>query len=268
MSALLRLYPRAWRARYGAELEDLVAHRPLGLGGAIDLARGALDAHLHPELVDPVAAENLAGVTAVSPERYEDLRVARRLGRGAWFGSALWVAGLVIAASGPIVYDTRGSYRDGAAGMPFILVAGVLLAAGLLGQLVRLPRGSRMARAGAIAAVIAWPIWSLAPWNMVFLVVGLAGVSALAVGARLAGAWSTGAALAAVGSAVGAGTLMAVSLFGVGAGRATELLDPLVIGIFAMTPIWLVVGGTLQRLPPVAPTGDGSGRGTATEATA
>lgn len=31
MSSLLRLYPRAWRARYGPELEDLVAHRPLGL---------------------------------------------------------------------------------------------------------------------------------------------------------------------------------------------------------------------------------------------
>jgi hypothetical protein len=256
MSRLIRLYPRAWRARYGDELAELVAHRPLGLRGSIDLVRGALDAHRHPELVDGAAALP-TGPAAVSPQRYEDLRVARRLGRGAWLGSALWVAGYVIAANGPIVQDTWGSYRDGAAGMPFILAAAVLLAAGMLGQLVMLPSGSRIARIGAVAAVIAWPVWALAPWNMVFLALGLVGVCVLAVGARLARAWSTGAALAVVAAAVGSGTLLLVSLSGAGGGRATELLDPLVIGIFALTPIWLVVGGTLQVLPPLDASGHG-----------
>ncbi|NUT21765.1 MAG: hypothetical protein HOV77_21525 [Hamadaea sp.] len=47
---LLRLYPRRWRARYGAELDDLVG-RLLADGHshprvAADLARGAVDAHL------------------------------------------------------------------------------------------------------------------------------------------------------------------------------------------------------------------------------
>jgi hypothetical protein len=46
---LLRLYPRAWRERYGEELSaQLEAERPLRLGVVADLVRGALDAHLHP----------------------------------------------------------------------------------------------------------------------------------------------------------------------------------------------------------------------------
>ncbi len=38
---LLRLYPGAWRARYGAELEDLIEQDPLTLRRALDVARGA-----------------------------------------------------------------------------------------------------------------------------------------------------------------------------------------------------------------------------------
>jgi hypothetical protein len=46
---LLRLYPRAWRERYGEELSaHLAAQRPLRIGVVADLLRGALDAHLHP----------------------------------------------------------------------------------------------------------------------------------------------------------------------------------------------------------------------------
>jgi hypothetical protein len=46
---LLRLYPRAWRERYGEELSaQLEAQRPLRTGVVADLVRGALDAHLHP----------------------------------------------------------------------------------------------------------------------------------------------------------------------------------------------------------------------------
>lgn len=46
---LLRLYPRAWRERYGEELSSLVdAQSHLSIAEAIDLLRGAVDAHLHP----------------------------------------------------------------------------------------------------------------------------------------------------------------------------------------------------------------------------
>ena len=48
---LIRLYPRRWRQRYGDEFADLVttlaSERPGRLLLALDLTRGALDAHLN-----------------------------------------------------------------------------------------------------------------------------------------------------------------------------------------------------------------------------
>lgn len=52
MNLLLWLYPRAWRRHYGAEMRALLrqmrGRRRLAL--ALDLVRGAADAHLHPQL--------------------------------------------------------------------------------------------------------------------------------------------------------------------------------------------------------------------------
>ena len=41
MKALLRLYPRAWRERYGTEMAALVDDLPAGVGVALDLLVGA-----------------------------------------------------------------------------------------------------------------------------------------------------------------------------------------------------------------------------------
>jgi hypothetical protein len=42
ISLLLRLYPRAWRERYGTELADLVDETGLTPAAAVDLTRGAI----------------------------------------------------------------------------------------------------------------------------------------------------------------------------------------------------------------------------------
>jgi hypothetical protein len=47
--ALVRLYPYAWRQRYGAELTGHLANQPLTLSDICDLLAGALDAHLSPQ---------------------------------------------------------------------------------------------------------------------------------------------------------------------------------------------------------------------------
>ena len=63
MSALLKLYPPAWRARYGDEMASLLEERPLRARDRVDLVRGALDAWLHPaspSLV-PIGAALLGG---------------------------------------------------------------------------------------------------------------------------------------------------------------------------------------------------------------
>ena len=61
--ALLRFYPSSWRQRYGEEIADLLASERMTPALAFDLLRGALDAHLHPQLVQPALAA--AGVGAV-----------------------------------------------------------------------------------------------------------------------------------------------------------------------------------------------------------
>jgi hypothetical protein len=48
VNGLLRLYPRAWRARYGEEMAAILEDRPLGGRDRLDLVRGAADAWLHP----------------------------------------------------------------------------------------------------------------------------------------------------------------------------------------------------------------------------
>lgn len=65
---LIALYPRAWRERYGDELRGILENEPPGLRARLDIARGALDAHLHPARPAPlpVAAALTASALAVS----------------------------------------------------------------------------------------------------------------------------------------------------------------------------------------------------------
>ena len=49
-SALLRLYPRQWRRRYGEEMSALLATEKLSLRSVADLLAGAVDARLNPQL--------------------------------------------------------------------------------------------------------------------------------------------------------------------------------------------------------------------------
>ncbi|HET9083892.1 MAG TPA: hypothetical protein VFN41_05755 [Candidatus Limnocylindrales bacterium] len=46
MSALIRLYPRSWRARYEPEFLDLLEARPPSVRDQVDIIRGAIDARL------------------------------------------------------------------------------------------------------------------------------------------------------------------------------------------------------------------------------
>lgn len=55
-SRLLRLYPRAWRERYGDELLEVIGDRPLSMQQAIDVVTGAVDAWLSPDVRRAVQA--------------------------------------------------------------------------------------------------------------------------------------------------------------------------------------------------------------------
>ncbi|MEQ4724960.1 hypothetical protein [Nonomuraea sp. B19D2] len=45
--AMLSLYPKAWRERYGEEVADLIASRPARVRTVLDLIKGAADAWVH-----------------------------------------------------------------------------------------------------------------------------------------------------------------------------------------------------------------------------
>ena len=49
MTWLIKLYPPAWRRRYGRELAELISTQPASFGTAIDLIAGAVDAWLNPQ---------------------------------------------------------------------------------------------------------------------------------------------------------------------------------------------------------------------------
>src|SRR5512145_195900 len=49
-AALLRLYPREWRRRYGAEMRELLADQRLSPRTIADLVAGAIDARINPQL--------------------------------------------------------------------------------------------------------------------------------------------------------------------------------------------------------------------------
>lgn len=57
MTWLIRLYPRPFRQRYGAELADLIAAQPFSVRTTVDLIAGAIDAWIHPQLAVQAKAD-------------------------------------------------------------------------------------------------------------------------------------------------------------------------------------------------------------------
>ena len=143
MPGLLRLYPAAWRARYGEEFAELLAARPPGFRDRLDIIAGAVDARLRPQVVQDAQAHAprdwsasvlvvvggtlltawaVIGVLFVGP--WEDPAVQRML--GASFVTGL--AGSVLVAAALLLIASRYDWSIGAAGA----VGGVLTGSGLV----------------------------------------------------------------------------------------------------------------------------------------
>ena len=75
MTILLWLYPSAWRRRYGAEVEQMLADRGVSLRVAVDLVAGAIDTWLHPS--QTLAAAHAAAAVTTQEERTMLSRVLR-----------------------------------------------------------------------------------------------------------------------------------------------------------------------------------------------
>ncbi len=227
MNRLIALYPAAWRARYGDEFGALLASRPRSPREWVDVVLGAADAHLHPQVP--------------APRRIRD-----------WFGLAPLIGlgflalAVVVMANGPVHYDEYGTYRDGAAGLPFLALALVLLSIGLYRIVERLPEDAAGSRLAGWTAIVVGPLWAFMPWVLPMALAFIIGLLGLAVGARRAGllpVWSELLLVALL--AIPAGMMVAMLFLPWYASRVAELNYLVILGPLAAP--WLVVGALLLR---------------------
>ena len=130
---LTTLYPRAWRARYGDELEAVLEEAQLGFRDRIDLVRGAIDAHLHP--FEPSLVPVLAALT----------------------GSALATSHALVIAVQPAPTDWPG-YLDDA--LPLAIGAVAALLAAIVGLWLKLgDTDGAIGRLGFVIAVTGHAVW-------------------------------------------------------------------------------------------------------------
>ena len=156
MTALVRLYPRAWRDRYESEFLAVLADRPPRLGDRLDILLGALDAHLDPEVAegapDPAIAETRG----------------RRTRGAAWLaaiGGGLWLVAVVALLTAPI--DEYGSHDSNIA-LVCVLIANLALGGASLLLASRRPDTARAAAlagvmliVGAGLMLLGWPLLPL-----------------------------------------------------------------------------------------------------------
>lgn len=231
---LVSLYPASWRERYGEEFAELLGARPPSLRDRVDIVRGAADARLHPQVRG----------SGHAPDRVTD-----RFGIAPLGGLLSFAVALLIAANGPVQYDDYGSYRDGGAGLPFIIVAFVLLSVGLYRLIEGLPAGARWSRAAGWTAIAAGLLWSLAPWIMPIAMVFMLGTVGLAIGSRRAGVWPTAALVLLIVPLAVPTALFAASLFQPWYWLRTSGIDLLPVFLCIGAP-WPLVAGVLLRGAP------------------
>jgi hypothetical protein len=175
MSRLVRLYPRAWRDRYGDEFLSLITDRPPTLVDLFDIARGALDAHLHPQLP---GAE-----TAQQPLTH------RIPGLVALAAGLLWTANVTYLAVRSDLAGDWGSLIGIAFVLMLISLPGDYMAAGH-GRRIAIGLGVIVACFVGIAAIPAWPIkLVLAAIGYLVVLGGMLGLAAVRAGIGSSGRW-------------------------------------------------------------------------------
>ena len=169
MRGLIRLYPTAWRARYGTEFEVLLADRPPKLKDRLDIVLGALDARISPQFhAEPGAhrahiTDRLAGGAAIA---------------GGLIWSVTYVAGWLLQAEGDL-------------SLPILVAVGLMLLS-LPGRYLTTYARPVAIGASAFVLSIAVLVAELVPSSPLLLlpalgILGALGPGALALAAARAG---------------------------------------------------------------------------------
>lgn len=96
---LLRLYPRAWRDRYGDEFLEMVGSEPLQLQQVIDIVSGAIDAWLSPDVrgATRATAQSTGGTTMAKTVSVCEKNQVRYTVRDGLIGAAMIIAGSLLS---------------------------------------------------------------------------------------------------------------------------------------------------------------------------
>ena len=230
---LIRLYPGAWRARYGDEFVELLAARPPRVGDQFDIVRAAIDARLHPQVIEAPARR-----AATAGDRVLALAA---VAVGALFST--W-AGIIVAISprwgegGTVGNDLLGlSYGLG-------LLGAVVAMAVLLGLIYR--HIDDLRSIGTLGALVAAAGFFTMTGNsgapaLVLIVFGTVGMSpglARAVG-RPVTAFVLGSTL-----------LLASAMLGFVGSGGQELVWLWMLAGYG--PAWMLLGVSLRRGPRIA----------------
>lgn len=204
---LLALYPSGWRARYEPEVAWILAQEPLTLRGRLDLVRGAIDAHLHPDEPSPlpIAAAIAAGGLLAAHAIVISLQPAPPDWPG-YLEESLPLVGLGVAVLLPALVGLWLKLGDGDGALGRIGIS--LAIAGHLAWLAALALAALRIEYGALTAVTS----SVAMAGAALLGVALAGAGRLRLGILLAVAGLAGLAPPAFGWPLLAATWTGVGL--------------------------------------------------------
>lgn len=124
LALLVRFYPARWRERYGEEIADLLATEPPSVPRAVDMFRGLIDAHLHPELVDSALAAVPAAGERSAEMRTHGTGTLARLARVAMLTVLIGLTPVATGAVGYYVGRSQGSPIAGPASLQQFCVGG------------------------------------------------------------------------------------------------------------------------------------------------
>jgi hypothetical protein len=154
MTRLVRLYPAAWRERYEVELTALLDERPPDVLDRLDIIRGAIDAHLHPQpRHDPSGPMG-------SPGR---LRLA---GSVATIGGVLWMLASIGFYGAPYINDL--GYKDSGSVVLFGATAAAVTGLAAI-MIIRLMADRSVVLWGSAAAITLGAIGLVLPWPIVLV---------------------------------------------------------------------------------------------------
>ncbi len=226
MTALVRLYPRAWRERYEAEFLGILEARPPSSRDRFDIVRGALDARLHPEI----------------PGQPDTPR--RSMRAAGWAAASSILAGVVyLAWVGLIVRDFRGwgAGEPETSGAMMVLVgtASLLLAAThVLLALAGQPSMRTFGNVGASVAAVSFVLTALGGGTTLLFALAGSVSLALAMAGRTVAVW-----LSVVW--ILASVVLVAAMLGFVAGGGTAVGHMPFLAPFGL--VWLLVGLTVAR---------------------